>query len=129
MRIIVFFALLLVGLVYSTFATGCSALSTTADDAKNAVIDCASGELSNLKPVAISMVPELTAGDLEWKTVEGAAIAAGARFGGCLLKHLHDVIPRPSSFVGVPSQAELAIYNLRRATGSRVSYRTEAGTL
>jgi hypothetical protein len=121
MRSILFFGLLVLGLVYTTFATGCSAVSKGAKHAAGAVIDCTVDELANVKPVASAMVPELLEGELEWKDVETVAIG--------LLRHLHDLIPKPPGFVGIPSQAELALSNFREATGTTAKYRTASGAL
>jgi hypothetical protein len=129
MRSILFFGLLVLGLVYTTFATGCSAVSKGAKHAAGAVIDCTVDELANVKPVASAMVPELLEGELEWKDVETVAIGAGTSVGGCLLRHLHDLIPKPPGFVGIPSQAELALSNFREATGTTAKYRTASGAL
>lgn len=129
MRTLIFFGLLVLGLVYSTFATGCSAVSKGAEHAADVIIDCTVDELANVKPVASAMVPELLDGDLEWKEVESVAIGAGTRVGGCLLRHLHDLIPKPAGFVGVPSQAELALANFRNATHTTAKFRTASGAL
>lgn len=127
MRTLICYALLALVLASSTFVTGCAALSKGARHAGEQILDCGAGELGNLGPVAAALVPQVIADGIE--PVEKAAIAAGARVGGCLLKHIHDRLPRPAGFVGVPTQAELAIANLRRATSSSYSYKTDKGKL
>lgn len=119
--------LVLVSLI-AFLVAGCSFLRSTADDAKSAVIDCTKGELANLKPIAASMVKPLTSGALTWDDVKQAAIKSGARLGGCLAAHLHDLFPKPLGFVGEPSQAELVLVDLRAATRIDTLFKTESGT-
>jgi hypothetical protein len=117
-------------LLMSFALSGCSWFHKAADNAKDVAIDCGKGELANLKPVAKAMVKPLVAGQLTMKDIESAAISSGARFGGCLLAHLNDLIPRAEGFaVGDPTPPELALQNLRQATSTNYRYRTSGGTL
>lgn len=127
--VIVLYALMFAGLITWPILAGCGALERGARAGADQVVDCGKGELGNLRSIAGAMAKPLIAGELTWADVEAAMIGSGARVGGCIAAHLHDLLPKKQGLVGVPTEAELALQHLRDATGTKYSYRTDEGTL
>lgn len=118
---------LLLGISAGTLLAGCNTAKDVAHAGEHALIDCGKGELANIKPIAVAMAKSYLAGSLTREDLKGTAIQSGARFGGCLLAHLHDALPKPMGFVGEPTEAELMLVDLRAATGTDYAYKTESG--
>jgi hypothetical protein len=89
-------------------------------EAKAAAIDCTTGELAKLIPIAAVMAPKI--GDLGWAAVEDAAVAAGEDVGGCLLAHLANAV-HSTSFEGEPP-GRAAIARFKQRTKSTAKLHT-----
>lgn len=130
MRTIAIYLLLVFGMLYSTLTAGCTPGSRDRIAAAGAaaVVDCLAPEVKGLAPLAKSVAPAVIDGSFEWSQLEDAAVAMGARAGGCLLKNVYDLVPKPSGMIGT-SPGLQAIRGLRARTSTEFTYKTAAGEL
>jgi hypothetical protein len=84
-------AMLFIALVGgAAVGTGCSWFKGEASKAEQAIVDCTTGNLGKLEPLAALIAPAIVGGQIPWSDVGSTALKAGASIGGCFISHVWD---------------------------------------